>query len=147
MRNITLKKKEKWFEHCPEGVVEDGDIKLIWNINIQSGNVMEARRTDLILVDKKAISCVIINVAMRNDCRIHEKEIKKIEKYQNLKRELKRLWSLKKVEVVPVAERALGWTRKGFSRWMDTLGIKLNVGNGTKVLLGTSKILRKILEM
>ena len=61
---------------------------------------MEARRLDLILVDKKEKSCVIIDVAEPSDCRIREKEIEKIEKYQNLKRELKRLWSLKKVEVV-----------------------------------------------
>ena len=43
---------------------------------------MEARRSDLILVDKKAISCVIIDVAIPGDCRICEKEIEKIEKYQ-----------------------------------------------------------------
>ena len=47
------------------------------------------------MVDKKAKSCVIIDVAVTVDCRIRETEIKKIEKYQNLKRELKRLWSLK----------------------------------------------------
>ena len=28
-------RKEKWYEHCPEGVVEDDDVKLIWDINIQ----------------------------------------------------------------------------------------------------------------
>ena len=50
------------------------------------------------------------------------------QKYQNLKRELKRHWSLKKVEVVPVVVGDLGCIRKGFSEWMDTLGIKLNVG-------------------
>ena len=53
---------------------------------------------------------------------------KKTEKYQNLKRELKRLWSLKKVEVAPVVVGALGCISKSFSRWMDTLGTKLNVG-------------------
>ena len=54
---------------------------------------MEARRTDLILVDKKAKSCVIIGAAIPGNCRIRKKEIEKIEKYQNLKREreLKRL--------------------------------------------------------
>ena len=52
---------------------------------------MEPKRPDLILVDKKTKSCVIIDVAVPDDCRIHEKEIEKIEKYQNLKRELKRL--------------------------------------------------------
>ena len=66
------KRKDKWYEHCPKGVVEDDDVKLIWDIN------MEASRADLILMDKKAKSCVIINVAVPGDCRIREKEIEKI---------------------------------------------------------------------
>ena len=77
-----------------------------------------------------------------------KKEIKKTKKYQNWKRDLKRLWLLKKVEVVPVVVGALGCIRKGFSGWMDTLGIKLNVGMVQKsVLLGTARILRKVLNM
>ena len=58
---------------------------------------MEASRPDLILLDKKAKSCVIIDVAVSGDCGIHETETEKIEKCQNLKRELKRLWSMNKV--------------------------------------------------
>ena len=145
---LNLERKEKWYRHCPEGVVEVDDGNLIWDINIQCDNVIEARRHDLILVDKKAKSCVIIDVAVPGDCRIREKEIEKIETYQNLKRELKRLWSLKKVEVVPVVVGALGCISKGFSGWMGTLGIKLNVGMVQKsVLLGTTRILRKVLDM
>ena len=144
----NLKRKEKWYEHCPEGTVEEHGVKLIWDINIQCDNVIEARRPDLILVDKKAKSCVIIDVAIPGDCKINEKEIEKIEKYQSLKRKLKSLWSLKEVEVVPVVVGALGCIRKGFSRWMDTLGIKLNVGMVQKsVLFGRASILRKILDM
>ena len=79
------------------------------------------------------------------DCRICENEIEKIEKYQNLKRELKRLWLLKKVEVVPAVVGVLGSTSKGSSGWMDTLGIKLNVGMVQRsVLLGKARILRKV---
>ena len=85
----NLERKEKWYEHCPEGVLEDHDIKFIRDINIQCDNVMKARRPDLILMDKKGKSCVIVDVAVPCDCRIREKEIGKIEKYQNLKRELK----------------------------------------------------------
>ena len=84
----NLERKEKWSDYCTEGVVEDDDVKLMWNINTQCHNVIEARRLELILVDKKANSCVIINVAIPDDCRIREKEIKKIKKYQNLKRAL-----------------------------------------------------------
>ena len=76
----NLERKEKWDEHCPEGAVKD-DVKLISDINIQC-DVIEARRPDLIWVDKKAKSCVIIDVAIPGDCRIREKEIEKTsEKY------------------------------------------------------------------
>ena len=101
-------------------------------------------------MDKKAKSCIIINVVVPGDCRIREKEIEKIEQYQNLEREreVKRHWSLKKIEVVPVIVGALGWISKGFSEWMDTLGIKLNVRMVQKsVLLGTARILRKVVDI
>ena len=42
----NLERKEKWYEHCPEGVVEDDDIIFFWDINIQCSNVMEASRSD-----------------------------------------------------------------------------------------------------
>ena len=43
---------------------------------------------------------------------------------------------------------ALVCISKGFSEWMDTLGIKLNVGIAQKsVLLGTARILRKVLDI
>ena len=89
---------------------------------------MLQRQGDPILVDKKAKSCVIINVAIPGDCRIREEEIEKIEKYQNLKREMEKLWTLEKVEVVPVVVGPLGCISKDFNGWMDTLDIKLNVG-------------------
>ena len=65
-----------------------------------------------------------------------------------MKRELKRFWSLKKVEVVPVVVGALEYISKDFSGWTDTLGIKLNVGMVQKsALLGTATILMKVLDM
>ena len=128
--------------------MEDDGVKLIWDINIQCDNVVEARRPDLILVDKKGKSCAIVDIAVPGDYRVHEKELEKIEKYQNLKIELKRLWSLKKVEIVPVVVGALGCISKCFNRWMDMLGIQLCVGMVQKsVLLGTTRILRKVLDM
>ena len=43
---------------------------------------------------------------------------------------------------------AIGCISKSFSGWMVILGIKLNVGMVQKsVLLGTTRILRKVLDM
>ena len=102
--------------------MEDDDVKLIWDINIQCGNVIKARRTDLTLVDKKAKSCVIIDVAIPGDCRIRKKEIENIEKYQNLKREQKRLWSVKKVEVYQWLQELCGaLARASVNGWTHLL--------------------------
>ena len=128
--------------------MENDNVKLILDIDIQCDNVFEARRPGLILVDKKGKSCAIVDTAVPGDCRVREKELEKIEKIQNLKIELKRLWSLKRVEIVPVVVGALGCISKGFSRWMDILGMKLNIGMVQKlVLLRTARILRKVLDM
>ena len=71
-----------------------------------------------------------------------------MEKYQDLKREIGRLWKLKTVEVVPVVIGALGSVTKGFYRWIEKLRIPLSVGVMQKTaLLGTARISRKVLEM
>ena len=43
---------EKWYEHVPEGVVENEEMKLLCDVNIQCDNVIEARRPDIDVVDK-----------------------------------------------------------------------------------------------
>ena len=143
-----LNKTEKWYEHCPEGVVEDENSKLLWDINIQCDNVIEARRPDLIIVEKKTKDAIIIDVAVPGDCRIHEKENEKVEKYQDLKREIKRLWSLRTVKVVPVVVGALACVSKIFNRWMEMLGLEVDVGTVQKTaLLGTARIIRKVFDI
>ena len=52
---------------------------------------------------------------------VEGKEQEKEEKYQDLKREIKRLWKLKKVEVVPVVMGALGYMTKGFETWIEKM--------------------------
>ena len=71
-----------------------------------------------------------------------------MEKYQDLKREIERLWKLKMVEVVPVVIGVLGSVTKEFDGWIEKLGITNNVGVMQKTtLLGTRRILRKVLKM
>ena len=60
------------------------------------------------------------------DKRIIDKEKEKIEKYQNLEREILRLWNLKKINVIPVVLRALGSVTKNFKKYVDNIGIKVD---------------------
>ena len=102
----------------------------------------------IITIDKKERKGIILDIAVPADVRVGEKEREKVEKHQDLKREIGRLWKLKMVGVVPVVIGALGSVSKGFDRWIEKLGIPLNVGiMRNPALLGTARILRKVLEM
>ena len=80
---------------------------MLWDINAQCDNVTEARRPDIIVIDKKEQKGIIIDIAVPANVRVVEKENEKVEKYQNLKREIGRLWKLKVVKVMPVGIGAL----------------------------------------
>ena len=97
-----------WCEHAPEGAVENEEIKVLWDINIQCDNLIEARRPDLIIIDKKKQKGIIIYIAVPADVQVEEKEKEKVEKYQDLKKEVRRLWKLRNVEIVSVVLGALG---------------------------------------
>ena len=113
-------------------------------MNVQCDNGIEARRPDIIVIDKKGRKGIIIDIAVPADVRVGGKEREKVEKYQDLKREIARLWKLKMAEVVPVVIGALRSVIKGFDRWIEKLGIPLSVAVMQKTaLLGTARILRK----
>ena len=119
---------EKWYGHVTEGAVENEKVKVLWDINAQCGNGIEARRQDIILSDKKERKGIIIDIAVSADVRVGEKEREILEKYQNLKGGIGRLRRLKMVEVVRVVVGALGSVKREFDGWIEKLWITNNVG-------------------
>ena len=70
------------------------EMEILWDFSIRTDHVIEARRPDLLVVDKKR-SCKIIDFAVPGDSRIQKKEKDKIEKYQELGRSSRRYGMLK----------------------------------------------------
>ena len=85
-------------------------------------------------------------MAIPGDSRIDQKEQEKIQKYQDLKVEVERLWERKAI-VVPVVIGAQGAIPKALTKHLKTLGIdKISPAQLQKAaLLGTANILRKYL--
>ena len=68
--------------------------------------------------------------------------------YHDLKKDIRRLLKLRNLEIVYVVIGAFGSVSAEFDRWMEKLGITCNVGVMQKsALLGTARILRKVLEI
>ena len=78
---------------------------------IQTAHITEARRPDLVIIDKTKNECKIIDFACPFDSRIEEREKDKMKGYNNLKRELKKIWDLP-VKVITVVIGALEPTPK-----------------------------------
>ena len=57
----------------------------------------------MVVVDKKERSFKIIDFSVPGDSRIEEKEKDKIEKYQELGREIQKTWNVK-VKIIPLVE-------------------------------------------
>ena len=72
----------------PEGSVENEEFKLLWDVNIQCDNVIEARRPDIAVVDKKEQKGTIIDITAPDDVRVGEKESEKVEITRNCRERL-----------------------------------------------------------
>ena len=74
------------------------------------------------------------------------KEKEEIENYQELKREFKSIWKLRRVTVVPVIIGALGTVSKDIEKWLAEVGVTCRLESLQRAfLLGTARILRKVL--
>ena len=56
-RKCNFEAGDKWYEHKPKSVLVNEDYKILWDFSIQTDHVIEARRPDLVVLDKKKRSC------------------------------------------------------------------------------------------
>ena len=89
----------------------------------------------MVVVNKER-SCKIIDFAVLGDSRIEEE-----------KDELQRIWSVE-VKIIPLVVGPLGAIPKQFGNRLKQIGITAGTAQVQKtVLLGTSRILRKVVEI
>ena len=129
-------------------MVENEGFKVLWDFNVQCDRIVQAQRPDIVFVNKQAKKAMIIDVTIPGDTRVKDKELEKIEKYQRFREEIRKLWKLKKVTLVPVVIGALRAVSDKFDKHIEKLGttIRLKVIQKT-ALLGTVRPLRKVLPL
>ena len=69
--------------------------------------MIKTKRPDIVVADKKVGTFQITEVAVSGDRRIVDKEQEKIEKYQDLAREIRKWWKVK-TKVILIIIGALG---------------------------------------
>ena len=100
------------------------------------------------LLNTENLNCHLIDIAVPGDKRIELKEQENIDHYSQLRQEVRKIWTLSQVVVVPVVIGALGLTSKRLNDWLKTLNVKSSIEVLQKAaLLPTAKIVRQVLEI
>ena len=122
-------------------------VKIFWDFNIQTYHVIQHRRFDIVVVYKKERKCQLLDIAITGDSRLERKEYEMVDNYNELKSEVKKTWSLTYVSIVPIIAAPLGITSKNLKYWSGKLELKSSIELLQRaVLLGTAKIVRKVIE-
>ena len=97
----------KWYNRKPSSVVENDRVKILWDFNIQTEYAIQNRRPDIVALYKTEIKGHLIDITVPGDKRIDFKEQEKVDNYSELTLEVKKIWNLSQVVVVPVVIGAL----------------------------------------
>ena len=71
---------EKSYEHFVEAnmkVLENNEVKLLWDVSIQTERRLEHNKPEIVVLDKKLKVCLVNDVACPFDSRINKKEQEK----------------------------------------------------------------------
>ena len=109
---------DPYYKYCPDSILENKDFKLYWDLSIQTDKTISHNRPDLVLFNKKKNIVFLIDIAVPSDANVAQKYTKKLERYRPLAIEVKRLWKIKEVHVIPFIISVTGLTPHTF---MDNL--------------------------
>ena len=66
-------------------MIENQDVKILWDFKIRTDGVTEARRPDIVLTGKKNQETFILNMTIPEDFRVRDKDAEKISRVWNKK--------------------------------------------------------------
>ena len=146
-KKYGMKCSDKWYEHIPEEVTENSEVELYWDLTIRTDRTVKYNRPDVILVDKATRKWIMIDIAVPSDFNVVRTEDWKVEKYQDLAFEIRKLHQVE-TRIIPVVIGALGTVPKRLSRSIAVWGISDIIASiQMTALLGTARILRRAMNL
>ena len=146
-RHYGMKVSNAWYNHETAPVAENEQATILWDFPIQTDRTIYANRPDIVVKDKQAKSCLLLDVSIPSDRNTSLKTYEKLSKYKDLDIELAKSWHMK-TKTVPIIIGALGVVNKNTPTYLKEVPGNITVDELQKItLLGTSTILRKALSL
>ena len=147
-RKYGIECNDKWYDHQPLPTAENGEVRITWNMTIYTDKVLKHNWPDITLVHEDTQKCTFIDKAVPADQNITRADEEKVEKYQELAFEIRRIHGASKVIIIPIMIGALGSISKGAKTWFGKLGVPDFLGSvQLSAILGTAHLSRKVLYL
>ena len=114
------------WEHNPNNIEENNIILLLYDYNIPTDAHVTNNKPDIVIHNKQENSCIIIEVGVPSDGGVSAYESEKEQKYERLKYELRRIWNIDRIEIVPVIVGATGIIKKSLTIHLEKLPIQVS---------------------
>uniref|UniRef100_H3ATI1 Reverse transcriptase zinc-binding domain-containing protein n=1 Tax=Latimeria chalumnae TaxID=7897 RepID=H3ATI1_LATCH len=145
--NGFLREESPHFKYQPAWILKKDGVKIYWDEPIATDHTVTHNQPDILVLDQKNKRADIIDMAVPNNKNVSKTE--KIWKYQDFAIDLKHVYQLESVRVLPVVISANGLVLKVLHRSFEHLRLpkKLISQCQKATLLATACIVQKTLGM
>ena len=136
------------WDHQPAPTTAHNDIVIFYDKPMQCGRYIDegAIKPDIVIWNKKERTAQIVEVTVPNDYGLNRAERCKLNKYQDLKSDLRDVWDLKDIDIIPVVVGATGLVKNNLAAYLASIPgsprleeVQLNA------IKGTVKVLKRAL--
>ncbi|KAI5725072.1 hypothetical protein M8J77_010587 [Diaphorina citri] len=140
--------KTEYYKYQPQPVLENENMKIYWDSTVVTDRRIEANRPDIVLVDKNEKTVKLIDIAHPVDHNILHSTATKIHKYQDLAIEIRNMWDMTSVEVIPVVMSTNGLIHPSFYTHTKKIDLPQYLVHKIQksVLLENCRLLRRFLS-
>ena len=139
--------EQPYYKYTPEAVQEDENVRIYWNRKIQTDKTILHNIPDLVLTHKKDKTTYIVDFAIPLGANIAKTCSEKINKYIPLADEIKEMWNMDKVQIIPIIIGSLGEIPVKTIKGLEQLGLDKNTTTQMQkaVILDTCNIVRRVM--
>lgn len=140
--------EEPYYKYTPESVNENHEYKVYWDRAIITDKTIPNNRPDIITIDKINKITTLIDIAHPLDHNIQKTFSEKIRKYTDLAEEIKSMWKMEKVLILPIVISVTGLIPPEIVNEFKKhhLPIHLITEMQKSTVLETCRIVRKIIK-
>ncbi|XP_044745048.1 uncharacterized protein LOC123306912 [Coccinella septempunctata] len=132
--------------YVPTPILENENTKVYWDLSITTDLAVEHNRPDMVVWNKKENTATIIDFAVPQDYNMQKTYAEKISKYEALSGQIRDMWRLRRVDIVPLIISVNGLILKKTVSNLEELQLPPSTVTWMQkaVILGTVGIIRRV---